>query len=70
MLNEAGQSQRDGGGFPRGSPIEGQTHTDREQAAGCWGGRMEVRVMGTDFQFCKMKRVLEMMVVMVAQQPE
>lgn len=38
MLNEAGQSQRDGGDSPRGSPIEGQTHTDREQAAGCWGG--------------------------------
>lgn len=53
------------GALSRGRPTQTES---RLQAAG--EGRMEVRVMGTDFQFCKMKRVLEMMVVMVAQQPE
>ena len=33
-----------------------------------WGRSRELYLMGMELQFCKMKRVLKMMVVMAAQQ--
>ena len=36
--------------------------------AGGWGRSRELYLMGMELQFCKMKRVLKMMVVMAAQQ--
>ena len=51
-----------------------QIHKDRKQGGDFEGlGRETVKrscLMGTEFQFCKMKRVLEMDMLMVAQQCE